>query len=53
MRWGGNEEETNMVPYRDKRYHTLSNVTREAKNVTTRYKTTVVLHSLFIYLLIR
>ena len=33
---GRDEEETNMAPYRDKRYHTLSNVTRKAKNVTSR-----------------
>lgn len=32
---GRDGEETNMVPYRDKRYHTLSNVTRKAKHFTS------------------
>lgn len=36
VRWEEIEEETNIAPYRDKRYHTLSNGTRKSKNFTSR-----------------
>ena len=38
---GRDGEETNMAPYRDKWYHTLSNVTRKAKNFTSSRGTSV------------